>query len=140
MLMEWTAEILRGWPAEGARERAETIKTGSTLVNGDIVEPQVDGTVDKVGATASKRVGLVVRGNGDSASASNAGKAVVLWGNYVVRTSNYAAGAYVPGSPVTAANGVFALANGSTDPEVGFVLQVTPASATETAHLVISVF
>ena len=225
MLMEWKAEILRGWPADGARDRNELIKQGSALVNGDVVEPQIDGTVDKVGATKTRKAGLVIRGNGDSTSSANAlgvfmtpqpakattaiawaagtatytvaghgylvgnvitiagttpagysgtfvitavtantftvampvdpgaatvqgtstlvtataagGKAVVLWGNYIVRTSNYAAGAYVPGSPVTAQNGQFALANGTTDPEIGYVLQVQAATATKTAHLVI---
>lgn len=72
MKMEWTAEVLRGWPQDGARERSEQIRQGAVLINGDIVTPQLDGTVDKVGATVSKAVGLVVRGNGDSASAANA--------------------------------------------------------------------
>ena len=72
MKLEYTAQVLRGWPADGARERAELVKQGVLLVNGDIVEAQADGTVDKVGGTASRRVGLVVRGNGDSASALNA--------------------------------------------------------------------
>lgn len=142
MKMEWTAEVLRGWPLGGARERIESVKSGSTLVNGDIVTKQADGTVDKVGATASKRVGLVIRGNGDSTSAAQSGipQAVVLWGNFIAKVSNYAAGAYTPGSPVTAANGVYALANGTTDPEVGFVLDVIAASATQTASLVIAAF
>lgn len=231
MKLEYTAQVLRGWPADGARERAELIKQGTLLVNGDVVEPQSDGTVAKVSASASRKVGLVVRGNGDSSSAANAsgvfmtpqpaktittitwaagyltvtvtghgyavgnvvviggtitdantvtipgtyvivtvptadtftialaadpgaitntsgtatlgalsnnaGKAVVLWGNYIVATSNYTAGSYVPGSPVTATNGKYTLANGTTDPECGFVLRVQGASATQTAHLVI---
>ena len=230
MKLEYTAQVLRGWPADGARERTELVKQGTILVNGDVVEAQPDGTVAKVSATNSKRVGLVVRGNGDSSSALNAngtfmtpqpaktvtaisawsagastvtvtghgyvagntvviagvtttavngtyiitsitdannfvityanpgaitlgaptstltsasnnsGKAVVLWGNYIVATSNYTAGAFVPGSPVTAANGKFALANGTTDPEAGFVLRAQGASATETAHLVIAAY
>ncbi len=236
MLMEYTAEILRGWPSDGARERLELVKQGSVLVNGDVVEMQSDGTVDKVSSTKSRRVGLVLRGNGDSASAAssngrfmtpqpakaitamtwtggvlsvtvvghgyvagntvtiagttatgtdpdgtyvitgitsadvftvalstdigtptltsstatqgsainNSGKAVVLWGNYIVKTSNYTAGAYVPGSPVTGQSGKFNLANGSTDPECGFVLRVQAAGGTgntaESAHLVIVAF
>jgi len=71
MKLEYTAQVLRGWPADGARERAELVKQGAVLVNGDVVEVQVDGTVDKVSATTNRRVGLVVRGNGDSASALN---------------------------------------------------------------------
>jgi hypothetical protein len=232
MRLEYTAQVLRGWPAEGAREKSELIKQGSTLVNGDIVEMQVDGTVDKVSATANKRVGLVIRGNGDSSSAANSsgsfmtpqpsksvtaltwsggfyqatvtahgysvgnvvtltssgstangvaisgvyvvdtvvdannftvsqatapgaitlgtttvvltngsnnsGKAVVLWGNYIVQTSNYNTGSsFVPGSPVTGKSGKYDLANGTTDPEAGYVLQVFGASATETRSLVI---
>ena len=226
--MEYTAEILRGWPADGARERNELVKQGSILVNGDVVEMQPDGTVDKVSPTTSRRVGLVIRGNGDSASALNAnggfmtpqpsktitamtwasgvvtvsvaahgyvtgnvitiagvtptgyngtyaitvtgtgtftfalasnpgavtvqgtstqtsanstsGKAVVLWGNFIVKTQNYAAGAYVPGSPVTAASGKYQLGNGTTDPELGFVLRVQGASSNQSAHLVFVVY
>ena len=227
MKLEYTAQVLRGWPADGARERAELVKQGSLLVNGDVVEMQSDGTVDKVSASVNKRVGLVVRGNADSSSglnangvymtpqpaktitaisawsagtstvtvtghgyvagniitiagvtttavngtytitsitdannfvityanpgaitlgsatatlqstSNNSGKAVVLWGNYIVATSNFTAGAFVPGSPVTASNGKYTLANGTTDPEAGFVLRVQGASATQTAHLVI---
>ena len=247
MVMEYRAEIVRGWPNDGARERNELIKTGITLFNGDMVEPQADGTVAKTSSTKTKRAGLVVRGNGDSAAAGNAngllpapvvvisgiawsggvatvttasahglatgnavsvqgvtpagyngyyivtgvssttvftvalaanpgavtvqgttqlvynalpggtnvtatmstaGKAVVLWGNYIVRTQNYAQAPYVPGSPVTVQNGQFVLANGTTDPEIGFVLRVygsvggvVPSGANqEVPHLVIAVY
>jgi hypothetical protein len=234
MKQEYVAQILRGWPADGSRERSEQITQGAILVNGNVVAMQPDGTVNLSGASTSKHVGLVIRGNGDSSSAANAngvystpqpaktitgltwsagaltatvtahgyavgnivviggtitdvnsvvipgsyvvatvvdannftvalaanpstitntsgtatlgaisnnsGKAVVLWGNYIVSTSNYAAGAYVPGSPVTAVSGQFALANGTTDPELGFVLQVQGTTATETAHLNIVVY
>lgn len=239
--MEYTAEVLRGWPADGARERLEIVKQGVTLVNGDVVSMQTDGTIDKVSATKSKRVGLVVRGNGDSSSAansygkymtpqptktvtamtwsggvvsvtitghgystgnlvtiagvtpvgyngtynitvvdantfsfllaanpgtvtvqgnaqlsgiSNSGKAVVLWGNYIVRTQNFTAGAWAPGSPVTAASGKYVLAAGqgnadgtytvtatnTIDPELGYCIRVQGATATESAHIVIVAF
>lgn len=239
MKMEYAAEILRGWPADGARERTEIVSQGATLVNGDVVCMQADGTVNKVGATKSKRVGLVIRGNGDSASNANAngrymtpqptasitatwsggflvvtqtahgfatgnqvtiaasagsstyanyegtwtiavvdantyriqvanngtittgtaqrtgtstsGKATILWGNYIARVSNFTAGSWAPGTPVTAANGKFAIATGqgnadgaytvtagnTIDPEVGYCLSVQGATATETAHIVI---
>lgn len=255
MLMEYTAQILRGWPADGSLDRQELIKQGSVLVNGDVVEMQADGTVDKVGATATNRVGLVIRGNGDMgvyaatglgigsgansngrfmtpqpavtvsalswatgvltvtaaghnlvvgnavtiaaatttavngnytvasvtstsiftvvlvaspgaitvgpatmtqmSTYNNSGKAVVLWSNYIVQTTNYAAGAYVPGSKVTAKGGQFALATAASqlgsgtyaytaeDPVVGHVLRVQGAggigSNAQTAHLVIAV-
>jgi len=140
MLMEWSSEILRGWPHEGARERSELIKASTTLVNGDWVEKQSDGTVAKTGASATKRAGLVVRGNGDSASAANANKATVLWGNFIAKVSNYTAGSYAPGTPLTVVSGKVAVANGTTDPEIGFVLDVVAAVAgVETASLIISV-
>ena len=271
MKLEWTAEIVRGWPADGALERIETVKAGTTVSNGDLVQPQVDGTVAKTGSTKTKRAGLVVRGNGDSWSAAGAdglilnggpttfpgtglsaalqtaktitspsitgqtstagspttiqltvtghgwatgnavsiagvgtsgngsvysgvyaitvvdantltyvtnysaaltsstptatyagpslsgiiqgGKAVVLWGNYIVRTTNFATAAYVPGSPVTVVSGQFALATGqgnvdgaytvtatnTIDPEIGYVVRVIPATSTDAQALIIRV-
>lgn len=241
--MEYTAEILRGWPADGSRERTEIVTQGAILVNGDVVQMQADGTVNKVGATKSKRVGLVIRGNGDSSSGANAygrystpqpsaaitaawaggvltvtqtahnyatgnavtiaatagsgtpaayngtyvitvvdantytinfatnngtittgtaqrtgvstsGKAVVLWGNYIARVSNFTAGAWAPGSPVTAVSGKFAIAAGQAnadgtytvtagntlDPEVGYCISVQGATSSSTASVTIVVY
>jgi predicted RecA/RadA family phage recombinase len=137
MLMEHVAEVLRGWPGEGALEMAMPIKAAATLVKGDVVEMQSDGTVDKVSATPSNRVGLVVKGNGDSASASKVGMAVVLWSGYVVRVSN-AAGTITPGTKITGKSGVFTADAGS-DPIVGYCIKVTAASSTETASVTIVV-
>ena len=139
MLMERNAEIIRGWPYDGSLERVEPITAAATLQNGDWITKQSDNTVNKTGASASNNVGLVLVGNGDSGSAAYAGKAVVLWGNFLAKISNYAAGAYAPGSPITVKSGQVALANGTTDPVVGFVLDVVAAATTETAHLVIKV-
>lgn len=136
-IMERVAEVVRGWPGEGALEQDMPIKAAVTLVNGDVVEMQADGTVDKVSATANERVGLVVKGNGDSSSVSNSNKAVVLWGSYIVRVSN-AAGTITPGTRVTGKNGVFTADAGS-DPIVGFCINVTPASATNTASVTLVV-
>jgi hypothetical protein len=70
MLMEYRAQILRGWPSDGAREKTEIVKQGVLLQNGDIVTIQPDGTVDKCTSTV-KQAGIVVRGNYDSFSAGN---------------------------------------------------------------------
>lgn len=139
MLMERNAEIIRGWPYDGSLERVEPISAGATLQNGDWVAKQSDNTVNKSGATSSNAVGLIIVGNGDSGSAAYSGKAVVLWGNFLAKISNYAAGAYAPGSPITVKSGKVALGVVGTDPIVGFVLDVVAASTTETAHLVIKV-
>lgn len=139
MKMEYTAEIIRGWPYDGSLDRNEPIKSGVTLTNGDWVAKQSNGTVDKSGATASNFVGLVIQGNGDSGSAVNSNKAVVLWGNFIAKISNYDTGAsYAPGSPLTAKLGKLTLAI-STDPVVGHVLDVVTSSTTNTAHLVVKV-
>ncbi len=139
--MEAVAMIRRGWPNEGALDRAETIKASTTLVNGDWVTKHTDGTVQLAGATAAnnKISGLVIVGNGDAASASNTNKAVVLWGNYIADVSNYDTGAtYAPGDPLMVVSGKVTLQT-STNPIVGYVLDVVTVSATETAHLTILV-
>jgi hypothetical protein len=56
MLMERNAEIIRGWPYDGARDRAETISSGATLQNGNWVQKQSDGTVNLSGGTAANKV------------------------------------------------------------------------------------
>ena len=145
MKMERTAEIIRGWPYDGSLIRAELIKTGSTLVNGDWVVKQADGTVDAGDVTyANRSAGLVVVGNGDSGSALNSGKAEVLWGNFIAKVSNFTAGAYAPGAPVTVKLGKLTLATLDTATDngevvVGVVLDVVAASTTETAHIVVKV-
>lgn len=113
--MEYTAEILRGWPADGARERTELVKAGVALVNGDFVEIQADGTVDKVSATKTKRAGLVIRGNTPATSGGNANgltmtpaptKAVAIGAatsSGTVATIAIAGHGYQPGNVVTIA-------------------------------------
>lgn len=137
MLMSYNAEVIRGWPYDGSLERVEVISTGATLQNGDWVSKQSDNSVAKSGATTSNQVGLVIEGNGDSGSAAYSGKCLVLWGNFIVRIQNYDNTAtYVPGANLTSKNGIITLA-GSTDPVVGFVLDVVAAGSTQTACLVI---
>lgn len=141
MKMEYTAMIRRGWPNEGALDRAEVIKASTTLVNGDWVTKHTDNSVQLAGATASANVlvGLVVSGNGDAASAANSNKAVVLWGNFIADVSNYDTGAtYAPGDSLMVVSGKVTLRT-STNPIIGHVLDVVAVSATETAHLTILV-
>lgn len=139
MKMDYNVEVIRGWPYDGSLDRNEPIKAGVTLTNGDWVEKQTDGSVDKVGATATNSVGVVIQGNGDSASAVNSKRAVVLWGNFLAKVSNFDATAtYAPGSKLTAKAGKLTLATG-TDPVVGHVLDVVTAGASQTAHLVVKV-
>lgn len=126
MKMEYQAEILRGWPSDGARERVEVVSQGASLVNGDVVAMQADGTVNKVGSTKTKRAGLVVRGNGDSASGANsygryatpqaAVSSTAVWAGGVLTFTQNAHG-YATGNSVTitatAGSSTFANYNGT---------------------------
>ncbi len=139
MKMEYNVRVLRGWPYDGSLERVEPIKAGVTLVNGDWVEKQTDNTIDKVGATKTNKAGLVISGNGDSSSAAYAGKAVVLWGNFIAQIKNLPGGVtFVPKSGVTIQNGLVQLDAG-TDPQVGHVLDVIANSADNDASIVVMV-
>lgn len=141
MLMERVAEIVRGWPYDGALERSEPIKANTSLKNGDWVTKDADGTVIKVGGTAAALAGLVIVGNGDSASAANANDAVVLWSNFIAKIANAATDTYAPGDELTVKNGVLAKA-GAGEPVKARVLDVVAASTgynPQTAHLVVLV-
>ncbi len=131
MLMERNAEVLRGWPHEGALDQVEAIASGQTLSNGDWVAPGASG-VALTNSTRTRKAGLVVQGNGDSGSAAYSAKAVVLWGNYMVKVKNYTAGSYSAGTPLTVISGKLAVANGTSDPEVGYVVKVKTAVAVVT--------
>jgi len=135
--MEYTAQILRGWPYEGALDRAETIKTGVSLVNGDWVQKQSDGTIDKVSSTKTANAGLVIRGNTDSTSGVTTGKATVLWGNFIAQIKT--ATVFTPGAALTAQNGVLVAGTVGTDPIIGYVLDVIASSATTDASVVVKI-
>ena len=137
------AEIIRGWPYDGSLDRYETIKSGSTLSNGDWVQKHNDipNSVDKVGSTNtvanSAATGLVVVGNGDSGSAAYSGKAVVLWGNFIAKVYNFGAGTFTPGCPITAKSGVIVPATVGTDFVIGNCLDVGLASTTSNAYITV---
>jgi hypothetical protein len=137
MKMEYNAQILRGWPYEGALDRAESIKTGVTLLNGDWVQKQADNTVDKVSATKTANAGLVVRGNGDSLSGVATAKATVLWGNFIAQIKT--ATVFTPGQALTVQSGALVAGVVGTDPIVGYVLDVISANATNDASVVVKI-
>lgn len=209
MIFDYKAIILRGWPAQGARERTEFVGPSAVVGNGDWVEMQPDGTIALTSIANTHRAALVLRGTKDSTSDANIygsamtpgpqksivamnavagssgsyfitvqvtahgyqagntvtvsgvtttavngtyivtsvvdsnnfvieistnpgaitvgsgvvylvtgyvtnGAATVLWGNYIVATSNYdTARTYVPGSPLCVRSGLLTLANGA---------------------------
>lgn len=155
MKLEYTAQVLRGWPNDGALDRLETIKStvaisggGAGLKNGDVVIKQSDGTIDKVSTASTGMAGLVIRGDADSSSVGASGnKAVVLWSNYIVQVSNYNTAslptAWAPFVAVTAggtgATGKFNTTTATDATVLGHCLNVVAASTTDTASVVILV-
>ena len=140
MKMEYNVQIIRGWPNEGALDRAEPIKASVTLSNGDWVEKQSDNTVDLVGATKTARGGLVIRGNGDSGSGAYTGKATVLWGNFIAQIKNLPnAVTFTPGAALCIQNGKIQLGTVGTDPIIGHVLDVIASSSTTDASVIVKI-
>jgi len=164
MLMSYKVEVLRGWPQDGSLDNYEKIATGETLNNGSLVRPLATGDVSGngvtgtgVGADLGLYGGLVVVGNGDSASAAQSGKATVVWGNAIIRvdtsaTSDVATAALkaaAVGTRVTvraASNGAplqydvagaVNTTSGLADAVVGYVKEVNAAGANSTANIVI---
>lgn len=137
MKLEYNVNVIRGWPNEGALDRAEPITAAASLANGDWVQKQSDNTVNKVGATKTANAGLVIRGNADSGSGAYTGKATVLWGNFIVQIKNLpGAVTFTPGAPLTVQNGLIQLGIQGTDPIIGYVLDVVASSAVNDAHIV----
>lgn len=140
MKMERNANVVRGWPYDGSLDRAEAIKSGTTLVNGDWVTKTTGNVVDLAGATKTAAAGLVISGNGDSGSAAYTSKAVVIWGNFIVQTKNLpAAVTFTPGAAVCVQNGKLQLATVGTDPVIGFVLDVIAASTADDASIIVKI-
>ena len=142
MKMEYNVQVLRGWPYEGALDRVETIKSGSTLSNGDWVVKQTDGTVDRATTTKTNRAGLVIRGNGDSGSGAYTSKAVVLWSNFIAQIKNLpSAVTFTPGAEITiqwnnvaGAGAAYLALNAGSDPIIGYVLDVNAAVTSGSAQ------
>ena len=125
MKLEYTAQILRGWPNQGARQRTELVPAGVNLVNGDWVEAQPNGTVNKTSIASTRRAGLVIRGPGDSSSAANVAglmmtpgtaltvSAISAWTNGFMTVTTSTAHGYTVGNSVTIAGVTTTAVNGT---------------------------
>lgn len=136
--------------------------TNSTTLTGNYTISALDGTnpLTKFTVAVAANPGTITVGTTYAAALNTyntSGKATVLWGNYIVATSNYASGSWTPGALVTAKNGVYTLAAAGSqltsgnytytppEPAIGFVLKVQQAvtgvaNTGQTAHVVISCF
>lgn len=156
-LMTYNAEVIRGWPNDGARDNYETLDTGVTVSAGDWVISKTGNVVTNiaaggvgVGAGNGVNAGLVARGNGDSASASSSNKATVIWGNAIVRVATSTLAAAYASPAVRDKVTLRATGNGAaykidlaatTDQVVGWVKEVNAAVANQTtANIVVVLF
>lgn len=102
--MEYVAEFLRGWPLQDGGLDTNHASDDNTLTNGDLVLAVAGNKVKKCDAEAGAgKVGIVVRGPADDKSVLVAGgvaagngtkvvgggnTCIILWGHYIVRTTN----------------------------------------------------
>lgn len=107
-VLEYKADFIRGWPHGSAIEMnyPSTVDLG----NGDLVAMDSSGTIKAATGAAGEVTGMVARGQKDTFNGGGTGTGnlykhsvpnIVLWSNYVVRTSNVEDGALlVVGAPV----------------------------------------
>ncbi len=143
-ILDYPMEVVRGWPNDGSLDFNTTISASATgasgLSCGNICTVDSNGhaiLAGAAGATPVAPLGLVVRGNNDSASSVNAAlvgerpgvsgpQGVVIWGNAIFRTTVYNKNStFTPGTAVTGINGVVDVA-GSGDAILGYVMSVYP--------------
>jgi len=148
--LRYKAEFLRGWPMDGGLEIDHPIKAGEELELGDLVKLVLDAgayraaktvvgdadSTSEIGANA----GIVVRGNADEKSARDIGKAVILWGHYIVRTTHFDSGIVAAGVNVVAgADGKFVAAASADVPCLGHVIEYRAASGSRPAEIIVVV-
>jgi hypothetical protein len=151
-ILDYPMEVLRGWPNDGSLDFNTTISAAATGASGmscgNICGLDANGHAILTTATPTAPLGLVFRGNNDSASSVNAAlvgerpgvsgaQGMIIWGNAIFRTTVYnAASSYAPGTAVTGINGVVDVATG-TMAVLGYVMDVYPASGNQPASLMI---
>lgn len=142
-------DILRGWPQQSAVQEDFIIGGTSsghkhhqgTWVSLGAAYTTTNEAMADVNSSKAKKCFLVIEGKDDYSSQFANRVTVLLGGGYVVRldgdtarveVAQYAAGAYVAGSPVKVLNGVVTLAavNDTADLIVGTVLKYDANSKT----------
>ncbi len=148
-IMDYPAEFLRGWPTSpdsGNRESNRfKMEAGVDSACGDLVVLNSSSELTKpTNGTLYANFGIIVRGTRDDKSVFKTQRPIVLWGNYVIRTTKFDP-ALVVGDQVvaTALNlgdaGVFAAAALPTDANSGTVLQIIPGTGGQPSSAIIEV-
>lgn len=140
-------DVLRGWPHGSAVEDSFPVKSGVTLYEGQIVnfDSTSSGTSPvlnvpaSVGTAAAPLAGLrmVITGN-DQFDGKFAKKAVVLRGEFTVKTEKFVAGSYKPGDALSysiAAGTPGYLTAASTNQVVGVVEEYDSTAGTLTVAM-----
>lgn len=122
--MEYRAEFLRGWPLQDGGLDTNHASDNSALTCGDLVLAVAGNKVKKCDAeSGAGKVGIVVRGPADDKSVRVAGgiasgngtgvvgggnTCIVLWGHYIVRTTNVVGTPSIGDELAASATGQFA--------------------------------
>ncbi len=147
--LRYKAEFLRGWPMDGGLEIDHPIGAGEELELGDLVKLELESGIYRANKTVladatsaiGANAGIVVRGNADEKSARDIGKAVILWGHYIVRTTKFdTVGITASGVNVVAgAGGKFVAAAAVNVPSLGHVIEYRAASGSRPAEIIVVV-
>lgn len=120
---ELKLSVLRGF--ENANRVDYKFKDGESFEMGDWAVLNADGELEAPGAGAVANTYLVFSGN-DRFDAKATGQCTVFVNsNLVVKTNKFAAGAYAPGTQLTAKGGKLIGVAASNDPCLGQVIEAT---------------
>lgn len=144
-VMDYPAEFIRGWPSapdSGTRETNRfKVASGFDCSCGDLVV--LNSNSELVAPTTGvlySNFGIVVRGTTDDKSVKSSRRPIVLWGNYVVRTTKFKAGLAVGDTVVAelvSGKGVFGKTAAATDANGGTVIQVIPGVGAQPASILV---
>lgn len=151
--MEYRAEFLRGWPLQDGGLDTNPGTDDATLTNGDLVLAVAGNKVKKCDAEAGAgKVGIVVRGPADDKSVRVAGgvaagqgtkvvgggnTCIVLWGHYLVRTTNVTGTPAVGDELAASATGSFAAPAAPGVNVVGHVLDIDTLADGSKAYIIL---
>lgn len=146
-IMDYPAEFIRGWPSAPDSGTRETNRfkaaNGFNCACGDLVVLNSNSElVAPTNGTLYSNFGIVVRGTTDDKSVRSTRRPIVLWGNYVVRTTKFDPTLVVGDTVVATAltvggSGVFTAAAAATDANGGTVLQVIPGVGAQPASIIV---
>lgn len=152
-IMDYPADFLRGWPTspDSGNRESNRFKMAANVDSacGDLVVLNSSSELIKpVTGTLYANFGIIVRGTLDDKSVYKSKRPIVLWGNYLVRTTKFDASLNVGEHVVASApadvglvpqDGVFFPAANVTNANSGTCLQIIPGTGGQPSSAIIEV-